>query len=160
MATTPGPATSAAIPARSPEVPARRTILAPLPDETPAPLQPPPTGEPQGAHPRRRGAPARRGRQSAADHPRHESGGRGPHGEKPQRSTKAYLWRQNVRFIDTLIRNMEDQGARPGDINRSVVLRAAITALETAGMGRELARCANEDELAALIAARLGPSGS
>jgi hypothetical protein len=56
--------------------------------------------------------------------------------------------------------NMEDQGARPGDINRSVVLRAAITALETVDMGRELARCANEQELAALIAARLGTGES
>lgn len=160
MVTTSGPPTPPVLPDRSPEAPARRTILAPLPDETPAPLQPPPTGEPHGARPPRRGAPARRGRQSAADRPRRESGGRAPHGEKPDSSTKAYLWRQNVRFIDTLVMNMEDQGARPGDINRSVVLRAAITALESAGMDRELARCANENELSALIAARLGASGS
>lgn len=153
MVTTPGLATSS-------EVPARRTILAPLPDETPAPLPPAPTGETQSGRQPRRGPPSRRGRQAAADRPRRESGGRGPHGEKPDSSTKAYLWRQNVRFIDTLVMNMEDQGARPGDINRSVVLRAAMTALETAGMDRELARCANENELAALIAARLGASGS
>jgi hypothetical protein len=139
------------------EVPARRTILAPLPDETPTPPPPQPTAEARPARmPGTRSS--RRARLPAADKPRREPGGRGPNGEKPDSSTKAYLWRQNVRFIDTLVMNMEDQGARPGDINRSVVLRAAITALESAGMGRELARCANEAELAALIAARLGTS--
>jgi hypothetical protein len=60
-----------------------------------------------------------------------------------------------VRFIDTLVMNMEDHGARAGDINRSVVIRAALTALENAGMDRELARCGTEDELVDVIAARL-----
>jgi hypothetical protein len=146
-------------PATSPDVPARRTILAPLPDETPAP-PPPPAREPRSGPQPRAGDSSRRGRPSAADKPRRESGGRGAHTAKPDSSTKAYLWRHNVRFIDSLVMSMEDQGARPGDINRSVVLRAAVTALETAGMGRDLARCANEDELSALIASRLGNSGS
>ena len=153
MATLPAPASS-------PEVPTRRTILAPLPDETPAPLPSPHADQSHHARQPRAGALSRRGRTSAADRSRREAGGRGAHGEKPDSSTKAYLWRRNVRFIDTLVMNMEDQGARPGDINRSVVLRAAITALETAGMARELARCADENELAALIAARLGNSES
>jgi hypothetical protein len=74
---------------------------------------------------------------------------------KPDSSTKAYLWRQNIRFIDTLVMAMEDNGARAGDINRSVVLRAAISALERAGMELELSRCADESELTESITARL-----
>jgi hypothetical protein len=127
--------------------PPRRTILAPLPDEAPIPTAAPLPPEPSPAAPRRSNG----GGAERATRPR----GPASREEKPDSSTKAYLWRRNVRFIDSLVMNMEDHGARAGDINRSVVLRAAITALEKAGLGRDLARCTNEDELAALIVARL-----
>ena len=83
------------------------------------------------------------------------AGGRTLRESKPESSTKAYLWRRNVRFLDTLIMNMEDNGARAGDINRSVILRAALTALEDGGLGQELAGCADEAELTEEIASRL-----
>ena len=123
--------------------PPRRTILAPLPDETPLPAPPRPAAPEAPASPRHDPRERSRGRAAPARE------------EKPESSTKAYLWRRNIRFIDTLVMNMEDNGARAGDINRSVVLRAAISALEQAGLARVLARCTNETELTESIAARL-----
>ncbi|HEU4559050.1 MAG TPA: hypothetical protein VFS20_14415 [Longimicrobium sp.] len=123
----------------------RRTILAPIPDELPSAAaatadvdRTTPAPPATDANTReRQSLPPGRG-SSARD-------------EKPDSSTKAYLWRRNIRFVDKLILEMEDNGARPGDINRSVVIRAAITALEEAGLGPELARCADERQLCALI---------
>ena len=140
-------------PGGTPSARPRRTILAPLPDETP------PTGGPEerrdalppAAH---RAPPPREAAAPTTDgHPR-----RAQREEKPSSTTKAYLWRRNVSFIDSLVIKMEDHGARAGDINRSVVLRAAVTALEQAGMGGELARCADEEQLTQLITDRLRSS--
>lgn len=142
---------------RQPETtgpPPRRTILAPLPDEAPHPAPatvPAPAAAPPAALPRE---PTGRSRESGGE-PRARPRGSATRQEKPDSSTKAYLWRRNVRFIDTLVMNMEDNGARPGDTNRSVVLRAAVTALEKAGLARDLARCTNEEELSELIVSRL-----
>lgn len=144
----------------------RRTILAPLPDEAPPgaiPAEPHPEHGPGRPHDSR--TPPRRGsiRSRATDgrrSRRRETNPRAARDEKPESSTKAYLWRRNVRFLDRLLMDMEDNGARPGDINRSVVLRAALSALEDAGMARELARCADEEELSQLIASRLARPGS
>lgn len=138
----------------------RRTILAPLPDEDdidrtagPASAQlPEPVTHPTpvaGSQGRGRPAPPR----GLPNPQRHEHAAN--RDEKPDSSTKAYLWRRNVRFIDTLVMDMEDHGARAGDINRSVVLRAAISALEHAGLARDLALCADENALTELITRRL-----
>ena len=140
---------------RQPETtgpPPRRTILAPLPDE--APLPAPAPGPTRTAAPPATREPAGRSRENGGE-PRARPRGSAARQEKPDSSTKAYLWRRNVRFIDTLVMNMEDNGARAGDINRSVVLRAAVTALEKAGLARDLARCTNEEELSELIVSRL-----
>jgi hypothetical protein len=153
---------STSAPPDAPMLPPRRTILAPLPDETPPPPPDPAAGDaraaPQPPVPQR--STPGRGRSAAAPRTAGSSGPRAtPRDEKPDSSTKAYLWRRNVRFIDRLLIDMEDHGARGGDINRSVVLRAAITALEQSGLARDLARCTDEQELADLITIRLTGKG-
>ena len=133
--------------------PPRRTILAPLPDETPLKQSSPAADPaPAAATQARRDSSRERGVETSPERRRPRA--QAAKEEKRPGSTKTYLWRRNVRFLDNVVMTMEDNGARPGDINRSVVLRAVLTALEKAGLGRDLARCTNEDELAELIVAR------
>ncbi len=76
-------------------------------------------------------------------------------GEKPDRRLPVYFWFRNVRFLRELRLDMEAAGARPGDLNDSLLVRAAVTALERTGTERILRACRNEDHLVRAISARL-----
>ena len=76
-------------------------------------------------------------------------------GEKPERRLPVYVWFHNVRFLRELKLEMEARGARPGDTNDSLFVRAALTALERAGMDRILRVCRNEDQMVRAMVARL-----
>ena len=162
----------------------RRTLLAPLPQvggapagaaaaaAAPAPAARPSAGPPPGvveaaadASAERTGPPApaqpARSRTATADGrvPKVTRGRRrrdepAP-GEKPDRRLPVYFWFHNVRFLRELRLDMEAAGARPGDLNDSLLVRAAVTALERTGMERVLRACRNEDQLVRAIVARL-----
>lgn len=76
-------------------------------------------------------------------------------GEKPDRRLPVYFWFHNVRFLRELRLDMEAAGARPGDLNDSLLVRATVTALERTGMERVLRACRNEDQMVQAIVARL-----
>ena len=67
--------------------------------------------------------------------------------EKPDRRLPVYLWRHNIRWLRRLRIDMEDNGARPGEQNDSLIVRAAITALERTGLHGLLAECRGENEM-------------
>jgi hypothetical protein len=60
-----------------------------------------------------------------------------------------------VRFLRELRLDMEAAGARPGDLNDSLLVRAVVTALERTGMERVLRACRNEDQMVRAVVARL-----
>ncbi len=158
----------------------RRTLLAPLPQvggapagaaaaaAVPAPAARPSAGPPPGVAEvaaERTGPPApapqARSRTATADGrvPRVTRGRRrrdepAP-GEKPNRRLPVYFWFHNVRFLRELRLEMEAGGARPGDLNDSLLVRAAVTALERSGAERFLRACRTEDQLVRAIVARL-----
>lgn len=76
-------------------------------------------------------------------------------GEKPDRRLPVYFWFHNVRFLRELRLDMEAAGARPGDLNDSLLVRAVVTALERTGMERTLRACRSEDQVVRAIVARL-----
>lgn len=76
-------------------------------------------------------------------------------GERPDRRLPVYFWFHNVRFLRELRLDMEAAGARPGDLNDSLLVRAVVTALERTGMERVLRACRNEDQMVRAVVARL-----